>query len=179
MPNYELIQLMIMENKKCPCCSEDILSTAKKCKYCGEWIDDEIDNQKLEDGSEEVGLKNYIVRLLEALFGYLLFYFGGWHFITDFSAKALTKLGFSEGFMLKEWGGQIMNSVGSLLLGEKPSFLWGKHSLLIRIDDSYYGFICGKNFFDSPFIQWTMLGIAIYCIIDAAFNLIFDFKGTI
>ncbi len=73
----------------------------------------------------------------------------------------------------------MLNFLGDLLLGEMPNFLSGKHSLLIRIDDSYYGFICGKNFFDSPFIQWTMLGIAIYCIIDAVFNLIFDFKGTI
>ena len=25
--------------KKCPYCSEKILSTAKKCKHCGEWLD--------------------------------------------------------------------------------------------------------------------------------------------
>ncbi len=32
---------MIMEHNKkiCPYCGEEILSAAKKCKYCGEWLD--------------------------------------------------------------------------------------------------------------------------------------------
>lgn len=31
-----------IENKKsCPCCGEKILSTAKKCKHCGEWFERE------------------------------------------------------------------------------------------------------------------------------------------
>jgi len=28
------------ENKKCPYCSEQILITAKKCKHCGEWLEE-------------------------------------------------------------------------------------------------------------------------------------------
>jgi len=33
MPNSE-------DTKKCPYCSEQILATAKKCKHCGEWLDE-------------------------------------------------------------------------------------------------------------------------------------------
>jgi hypothetical protein len=29
-----------MEIKKCPFCSEEILSTAKKCKHCGEMVEE-------------------------------------------------------------------------------------------------------------------------------------------
>lgn len=32
--SYELKK----ETKECPCCGEDILETAKKCKHCGEWL---------------------------------------------------------------------------------------------------------------------------------------------
>lgn len=28
-----------METKNCPYCGEEILTTAKKCKHCGEWVD--------------------------------------------------------------------------------------------------------------------------------------------
>lgn len=27
------------EIKQCPCCGEEILATAKKCKHCGEWLE--------------------------------------------------------------------------------------------------------------------------------------------
>ena len=27
------------ETKRCPYCGEEILSVAKKCKHCGEWLD--------------------------------------------------------------------------------------------------------------------------------------------
>lgn len=29
-----------MERKKCPCCGEEIAATAKKCRFCGEWLTD-------------------------------------------------------------------------------------------------------------------------------------------
>lgn len=29
-----------MATKNCPYCSEEILSTAKKCKHCGEWLEE-------------------------------------------------------------------------------------------------------------------------------------------
>lgn len=33
------------KTKKCPCCGEDILFVAKKCKHCGERIDKEKKNR--------------------------------------------------------------------------------------------------------------------------------------
>ena len=30
------------ETRKCPYCSEQILITAKKCKHCGEYLDDSL-----------------------------------------------------------------------------------------------------------------------------------------
>ncbi len=35
------------ETKRCPYCGEEILAVAKKCKHCGEWLDD--DDKELED----------------------------------------------------------------------------------------------------------------------------------
>lgn len=31
---------MTDETKPCPYCGEDIMATAKKCRHCGEWLDD-------------------------------------------------------------------------------------------------------------------------------------------
>ena len=30
---------MEQEKKRCPYCGEEILSAAKKCKHCGEWLE--------------------------------------------------------------------------------------------------------------------------------------------
>src|SRR4030043_527181 len=40
------------ETKKCPYCSEQILITAKKCKHCGEWLE-ESQERKGADWSEK------------------------------------------------------------------------------------------------------------------------------
>lgn len=172
-----------MENQKsCPYCGEEIMAVARKCKHCGEWLDDSMreeddDEDEDEDDDEDTPrLRNYVVRPIEALVGWLLFYFGGWHFITDISDGVLNKLGFSGGFIMKEWGAQLLGSLGNM---ELPSVLAGKHSLLVSINESYCGFICDKNFFDAPAIQWIMLITGIVVIVDAVFNFIFFFKRTV
>ena len=37
-----------MENKVCPFCNADISADAKKCKFCGEWVNDERNSLPVE-----------------------------------------------------------------------------------------------------------------------------------
>ena len=37
-----------METKKCPYCGEEILAVAQKCKFCGEWLDEESTAEQIE-----------------------------------------------------------------------------------------------------------------------------------
>ncbi len=45
---------MEQETMKCPYCGEEILAVAKKCKHCGEWLDEEeIEGEVVETEEEE------------------------------------------------------------------------------------------------------------------------------
>lgn len=45
---------MEQETMKCPYCGEEILAVAKKCKHCGEWLDEEeIEGEIVETEEEE------------------------------------------------------------------------------------------------------------------------------
>ena len=50
-----------METKNCPYCSEEIIKTAKKCKHCGEYLDDTLRNERKKD-SHQVQPKEIIVK---------------------------------------------------------------------------------------------------------------------
>lgn len=38
-----------METKRCPYCGHEIMSAAKKCKHCGEWLEDKPQNNESEE----------------------------------------------------------------------------------------------------------------------------------
>jgi hypothetical protein len=128
---------------KCPYCSEEILSTAKKCKHCGESLIKEIDIQnddKKEEASKEEPLGcggKLVILIMAAGIAWVLFYFGSWHIVI--SEKLFTKQTF------------ILNGDG----------------FVFRINEMYYGFVKDTHFFDAPFIQWVMIILALLVLIFA------------
>lgn len=46
---------MEQETMNCPYCGEEILAVAKKCKHCGEWLDEEEIEGEVEETEEEEG----------------------------------------------------------------------------------------------------------------------------
>lgn len=136
--------------KQCPFCSEEISPTAKKCKHCGEWLEDkpdEIENltteKKLEDGEEPIGLWGRIIAsIVIGGVGWALFYFGSWSLV----------LGKKINIFLQYL------STGQL---KQQSFILESSGFVFRINENYYGFIRNERFFDSPLIQWIMLILSI------------------
>lgn len=143
--------------KQCPFCGEEILSTVKKCKHCGEWLegkpDTEIQNNVSKEGSQEdkesLGFGGRIVgTLILAGVGWALFYFGSWHLI----------LGKKINLFLQYL------STGQL---KQQSVILEGDGFLFRINEKYFGFVKDGRFFDSPLIQWIMLILSIGAFIWA------------
>ena len=44
---------MEQETKRCPYCGEEILAVAKKCKHCGEWLDEYNQNSQQKGTTDD------------------------------------------------------------------------------------------------------------------------------
>lgn len=162
----------------CPYCGEEILATAKKCKHCGEWLDDsDKDAEVLEENKESfstnededkkpsIGLRIF-GRLLGTavifLIAFLLFKYGGWQMAWG-KTKAET-----ISWTISELG-QF-----NIPLTDAKNFIFNAHGILIRVNDNFYGAMCGTQYFDSPFIQWIMLFFALGAFVE---SFVFLFTG--
>ncbi len=80
----------------------------------------------------------------------------------DSFSTVVKKLDLTVLKFVDEWW--LFNYKKVVLTGETPWLLLGDHSMLVRINDSYYGFIWGARFFDAPFLQFLLLLIGLGCI---------------
>lgn len=82
------------------------------------------------------------------LIGWGIFHFGGWHLILSKKVSAIEQL---------KWVRSDAEILERLFLNKQSDMIMDEHSVLVRVNKSYYGFLCDKRFFDSPVIQWIML----------------------
>lgn len=56
-----------VSTSRCPYCSEEIVSTAKKCKHCGEFLDSDMRNKQREKQSRRI-IKPLFIAIILAIF---------------------------------------------------------------------------------------------------------------
>ena len=154
------------EHKHCPHCGETILAEAKKCKYCGEWLEpiqseinekqDEVEKEKAvneDSGAIWTGLCRFV---LLSIISWLCFHFGGWHIVLGKSISKLEQLVLNNQLDL--------NNILQAAAGEQSDTIFNQSMLLFRINDSFYGITMSTQYFDSPFIQWAMLIMSAFAL---------------
>lgn len=137
--------------KYCPYCQEKIAFGAKKCKHCGEWLDEEhvaaenLESTVDDDDDDDDGMSfgGRVVRfLLSAGLGWVMYHFGSWYLLIN------AKITSAQQYLI----------TGSY---EAHDLIWEDDGIALRINDGYYGFVNDARFFDSPIIQWILLAAAI------------------
>ena len=126
--------------KRCPYCNEEIAIKAKKCKHCGEWLEEKqatVKKSETKKGKEDESLGfggRVVVSLIVAGIGWALFYFGSWHLV--FGRKISLMLQYLSSRKLKA-----------------QNFILEEDGFVFRINEKYYGFVKDGHFFDSPVLQ--------------------------
>lgn len=156
---------MEQETMKCPYCGEEILAVAKKCKHCGEWLDEEqnvnIANEQTDEDVNENNLTSHsssgfisriIVAIICFVIAFLLFKFGSWNVVWG---KELTD---EQRFLIHLVEKEAPSAIATT---DSQSFIATKDVLVIRIDKKFYGVVKNTKYFDSPIIQWGML---LFCV---------------
>jgi hypothetical protein len=154
-----------MSIKNCPYCGEEILSTAKKCKHCDEWLEEKTDtdisnasenesNDNVQEKKESIGERVGIFLIL-SLIGRALFYFGSWNLVL----------------------GEKINAFFQFLIygNHQKDFILESKGIVFRINEGYWGFAQDGRFFDSPIIQWIMLFLSLGAFFYALRGLILGF----
>ena len=160
------------EKKQCPYCGEEILAVAKKCKHCGEWLDEdensneeEVNDEQDTDEEEEEAYDyspstgNFGNKILKRIAGtaiillvaFLAFEFGGWNVAWGLSTSHCKELVVKKGKK-------------QTVVPRDKSFLLFQNGVLVRVNRKYYGFTKDRRHFDAPVIQWIMLYLSISAI---------------
>lgn len=164
---------MNKQKTECPFCGEGVNPLAIECPYCGERLPepdgrpvetlsaDPTDEGSKYEWTDEAG-PSWISRIFRSLCyavgGYLLFHFGSWSVAWDKRVSAL------EQILMKYRNGQHLSDsrvIHDLLTDEKSNLIINHDGVMVRVNDSYYGFVNNFQFFDSPVIQWAMLFAAL------------------
>ena len=61
-----------METKNCPYCSEEILKEAKKCKFCGEFIDEKLREDRKQEKDNERSKEVLVTQKSSGLMTFLI-----------------------------------------------------------------------------------------------------------
>ena len=158
--------------KHCPHCGETILAEAKKCKYCGEWLESDQKEMtgKINETEEGITIDDYSGTIWNSLgrfillsaISWLCFHFGGWHIVLGKSISKLEQLVLNNQLDL--------NNILQAAIGKQSDTIFNQSMMLFRINDSFYGLTMSTQYFDSLFLQWSLLGISAVALYYAVFG---------